>query len=66
MGTFKSAVSKGSENGSYKVRNSGNGADSKVELEVMMQFCFATEVLVLERHLSGKGGYSQGIVESSC
>jgi len=66
MGTFKSAVSKVSENGSYKLRNSRNGADWEVEVEVMRLFCFATEVLVLARHLSGKGGYSQGIEESSC
>ena len=51
MGTSKRAVSKESGNGSFKPRNSENGADWKVE--VMRQFCFATEARVLGKHLSG-------------
>jgi len=64
MGTSKRAVSKGSGNGSSKVRNSENGADWKVE--VLRQFCFAMGVRVLEKHLSGKRSYSREIEESSC
>ena len=64
MGISKHAVSKGSENGSSKLRNSANGAGWKVEL--MRQFCFATEVRVLGKHLSGNRSYSRGIEESSC
>jgi len=64
MGTSKRAVSKGSGSGLYKLRNSENGADWKVE--VMGQFCFATEVRVLGKHLSGNRSYSGGIEESSC
>jgi len=63
-GTFKSAVSKGSGNGSYKLRNLKDGADWEEErVEVMTQFCFATEALALEKHLSGTNSYSWGMEE---
>ena len=58
MQTFKRAVSKGSENGSYKPRNLEDGADSKVKVEMMRRFYFATEVWGLVKHLSGNKGYS--------
>jgi len=62
-GTFKSAVSKESGNGLYKVRNLEDGADWEERVEVMTQFCFATEIRALEKHLSGTNGYSWGIEE---
>jgi len=62
-GTFKSAVSKRSGNGSYKVKNLEDGADWEQRVEAMIQFCFAMEVLVLEKHSSGKNGYSRAIEE---
>jgi len=64
MGTSKRAVSKGSGNGSSEVGNSENGADWKVE--VMRQFCFAMEVRVLGKHLSGNRRYSRGMEGGSC
>ena len=51
MGTSKRGVSKGSGNGSSKVRSLENGADWKVE--VMRQFYFAMGVRALEKHLYG-------------
>ena len=60
MVTFKGAVPRGSENGSYKLKNSECGTDQGRKMQVMMQFCFATEVLVSEKHLSGNTGYSPG------
>ena len=60
MWTFKSAVQRGLENGSYKLKNSEDGADLGRKVQVVMQFCFATEVLVLEKHLSGNTGYCPG------
>jgi len=66
MQRFKRAVSKGSENGSYKLRNLEDGADSKARVGVMRQFCFATEVSGLAKHLSGNKSYSQRREESSC
>ena len=55
----------GSGNGSYKLRNLEDGTDSKGKLEVMKQYCFATEVRVLVKHLSGNKNYLHGREESS-
>ena len=62
MRKSKRGVSKGSGNGSSKLRNSENGADWKVE--VMRQFYFAMEAPVLGKHLSGNTSYSRGVDES--
>ena len=56
-------MSKGSGNGSYKLGNLEDGADLEERVEVMTQFCFATEVRALEKHLSGNNCYLWGIEE---
>ena len=66
MRKFKRVVSKVSGNGWYKRRNLEDGAVSKGKIEVMRQFCFATEVRGLAKHLSGNRSYSHGREESSC
>ena len=63
---FASAASKMSENGSCKLRNSEDGLAwaGKVEMEVIMPFSFAMEILASARHLLGNKGDSLEIEES--
>ena len=47
-----------SGNGLYEPGNLEDGANSKANVAVMKQFCFATEVRELAKRLSGKKSYS--------
>jgi len=47
-----------SGNGSYKVRNSKDGANLVGKVKVLRQFCFAMEIRGWVRHLSGSKDYS--------
>ena len=49
-----------SVNGSYKLRNSEDGAGRAGKVQIIRQFCFAIEIRGLARHVSGNKDYSPG------
>ena len=53
-----------SENGSYKPRNSRDGAGRVRKVKAMAPLCFAMEIRVSARHLSGNRDHSPGREES--
>ena len=63
---FKSAVSAMSGNGSWRARNSRDGADWVEEVKMIKQFCFVMEIRESEKRLSGNKDYSRETVVSCC
>ena len=58
--TFEPTGSKGWETGSSKLRNIGIGSVVFMEMNLIVQSCFATEIRGLARPSLGKEGGSRG------